>query len=292
MRRYAIMVVALAGLLLVPGWLSAQVPLRPQAYLGVVLESTPPGQAQPGVRLRQVEPGGPAEKAGLKAGDVIVGIDGKPVRDFNSLSAALHQFQPGDKVKIQVQRNGDKEEVEVTLGRRPRFPQPPVPGLGDVFPGGRRAMLGITMQEITPELKQALDLAVDQGVLVVEVTPNSPAAKAGLKLNDVIVGIDGKEIKAPRDLADAIGELEPGKEVTLQIMRGKDKKEVKAKLADASTFQGRPGIPGFVPNIPEIPQFPPFGQQGKRIEELEKRIQELEKRIQELEKRLGKEGKQ
>src|SRR4051794_548118 len=87
------------------------------AYLGV--ETSAPTSAGQGAEVQNIVPGGPAEKAKLRTGDVITKIDGQPVKSPADVSAAVNQKQPGDKVAIQVERNGLTEELTATLGTRP-----------------------------------------------------------------------------------------------------------------------------------------------------------------------------
>src|SRR4051794_1287461 len=87
------------------------------AYLGV--ETSAPTSAGQGAEVQNIVPGGPAEKAKLRTGDVITKIDGQPVKSPSDVSAAVNQKQPGDKVVVQVERNGLTEELTAKLGTRP-----------------------------------------------------------------------------------------------------------------------------------------------------------------------------
>ena len=98
----------------------------------------------------------------------------------------------------------------------------------------KRGRLGVGGQNITPELAKALGVDVDQGVVVTQVTPDSPAEKAGLKERDVITQVDGKKIDDFSALANAIGLRAPGDKVNLTILRDGDTKQISATLAKAS----------------------------------------------------------
>jgi putative serine protease PepD len=87
------------------------------AYLGV--ETSAPTSSTQGAEVQNIVPGGPAEKANLRTGDVITKIDGQPVKSPSDVSAAVNQKQPGDSVTITVQRNGLTEELTAKLGTRP-----------------------------------------------------------------------------------------------------------------------------------------------------------------------------
>ena len=107
-----------------------------------------------------------------------------------------------------------------------------------------RGWLGVSIQEITPELAKAFKLDVKEGALVAQVTPGSPADKAGLQRGDVILGVDGKSIPRPRDLSRLIASIEVGKTVKLDVLReGKSLSlpVVIEKLAGAPEAQARRG---------------------------------------------------
>jgi putative serine protease PepD len=89
-----------------------------RAYLGV--ESSADPTSPNGAEIQSVVPGGPAEKAGLKKGDLVKSIDGGTIKDPSDVSSAITAKKPGDKIVVQVERNGLSEEIDVTLGTRPR----------------------------------------------------------------------------------------------------------------------------------------------------------------------------
>jgi putative serine protease PepD len=90
------------------------------AWLGVQTSGDP--ASSNGAQVQNVTPGGPADKAGLQPNDVIKGIDGQPVHDPTELSSAIDAMKPGDKIKIQIDRNGLSQQVDATLGTRPKHP--------------------------------------------------------------------------------------------------------------------------------------------------------------------------
>jgi predicted metalloprotease with PDZ domain len=145
------------------------------------------------------------------------------------------------------------------------------------------------MQALTPELKNRLKVEADKGVVLTEVVPDSPAAKAGLKPDDVITSMGDKAVANPAELRRAIQEAGPGKEVTLKFARGNDKREVKALLGEAPP-EAMARIPRGEVRLPNInlERLMPLLEGGTRVEELERRVQQLEQRIQELEKKLEK----
>jgi putative serine protease PepD len=89
-------------------------------YLGVQTSGDP--TSQNGAQVQDVTPGGPADKAGLQHNDVIKGVDGAPVHDPTELSSIIDSKKPGDKIKIDIERNGLRQDIEATLGTRPKHP--------------------------------------------------------------------------------------------------------------------------------------------------------------------------
>ncbi|KEZ77365.1 DegQ family serine endoprotease [Salinisphaera hydrothermalis] len=102
----------------------------------------------------------------------------------------------------------------------------------------KRGMLGVVGQNLTPDLAKAFGLNIDQGVVIAQVMPDSPAAKAGIKQRDVITAVNGKEIDNFSDLQNAIGLRSPGDKVTIDLLRDGKKEQVHATLAKASEMTG------------------------------------------------------
>jgi S1-C subfamily serine protease len=243
-----------------------------RAYLGLAGE--PGGEG--GVVVRKVSANGPAAQAGLKAGDVITRVDGQQIKGFEDLADAVTRCKPGDKVKLTVRQGGAESEMVVTLAPRPDRLDARQPA-GPPF-------LGVQTQPLTADLQQRFGVKSDKGVVITEVVPGSPAAKAGLKEQDVITGVDAQPITGPQDLRDAVQKAGAGREVTLKVERGAEAKEVRARLEAAPGFGGqfpgleRPGVPpGFATDFIDTPA---------KVRALEQTVRDLEKRVRELEQRL------
>jgi predicted metalloprotease with PDZ domain len=259
-----------------------------RAYLGAFIGATEEDAAHPGAVVRQVTPDSPAATAGLQNGDVITRVDGRQVEDPQTLLNVLAQHKPGDKLKFQVERAGKEKSLEVTLGSRPaRRPGEGAPGT----PAPRErptAFLGVQvvpMEELTPRLKERLGISGEKGLVVMEVLPDSPAAKAGLRHGDVITALNGQEMTDANQFRSAITKAGAGKEVRLAVMRGKEKKDLDTKLGEAPLVgfgvlpqEGFPDLGNVVPG-----RFVTPSQEDRRIQELQDRLQQLEKRVQQLE---------
>jgi serine protease Do len=264
-----------------------------RAFLGVFIGPTEENAAHQGAAVRRVTPDSPAAKAGLQEGDVITRVDGRQVDDPESLLNVLAQHKPGDKLKFQVRRDGQEKSLDVTLGTRPA-PRPGegVPGLP--VPRERpTAFLGVQvvpMEELTPRLKERLGISAERGLVVMEVLPDSPAAKAGLRHGDVITGVNGLVTNNLLQFRAATASAGPGKQVQLDVMRGKEEKKIDATLAEAP-LEGFGTLP--LENFPDLRnvvpgQFvTPSREEARQIRELQERVQQLEQQKQGAPKKSG-----
>ena len=219
-----------------------------------------------GVRIDDVDPDSPAEKAGLREGDVVVEFDGERVRSARQFTRLVQETPDGRTVKIAVMRNGQKQTLDATPENRVTMDfgvdgdrlreeverslrefqvEPPIFRYDDRGPRrfeyrlpervmpfmGSRGRLGVTVQSLTPELEEYFG-ARNGGVLVSSVTPDSAAAKAGLKAGDVITAINGRSVTGSGDLMRELRDLTG--EVTVGILRDKQELTLKAVLTSAS----------------------------------------------------------
>jgi len=224
-------------------------------YLGIVIKDLE-GASVRGARVEEVREDSPAAKAGLKEGDVVVRFDGEAVRSAEQLRRLVRETPPGREVAIAVTRNGAEQKLTATLdkgqnrelaerwpfaGAPPAPPGAPVPpdfrfAPEDMGPGVRELhrdlrlgpqhvrlpgprKLGVQYQEISGQLAKYFHVDGDEGILVVSVDDDGPAAKAGVKAGDVLTKIDGKAVTDSEDVRREVGALESGKEATLTLQR-------------------------------------------------------------------------
>ena len=154
-----------------------------------------------GALVSEVVSGGPAEKAGVQRGDVILEFDGVAVDKMNQLPRLVAQRAPGSKVNMVVLRKGEKKTIAVTLAELKDGATP-----GEVT--GEDA-LGLTVQEITPELRKHLETEATEGLLVSGVDPSGPAAQAGIRRGDIVLEVNQSEVK---DLSSYRKALQEGKD--------------------------------------------------------------------------------
>jgi S1-C subfamily serine protease len=155
-----------------------------------------------GALVNTVEADSPAEKAGLKRGDVITAINGETVRDDNSLRNEVSQLAPGSAVKVTVLRGGKEQTLSATLAERQK------PEADPDARGSRQdsSGLGLSVEPLTRESARELGVSASAGVVVVDVLPGSRAAEAGLREGDVIAEVDGKPVGTASALRGAIAD--------------------------------------------------------------------------------------
>jgi serine protease Do len=146
-----------------------------------------------GALIPQVEAGSAADKAGIQAGDVIVAVDGQTIHKSHDLPIKIARHQPGDKVLVEVIRNGKRKVIPVIVEEMP----------DDMAVQKQQqktslAKHGLLVQPLTKALAEQLRTRSDKGVVVKQVLQQSPAARAGIQRNDVILRIDGHVIDSVR----------------------------------------------------------------------------------------------
>ncbi len=170
-----------------------------RGYLGVVIQEVTPDLAKAfkvppgkGALVGDVSPNGPAAKAGLKKGDVIVELNGKPIDGPNQLKLQIASMAPGSVAHLKILRDGQPQDVTVTLGELPEKNAESAPGGGSAENSPLR---GVQVDEITARVARELGLpATTKGVVVTDIDPGSPAADAGLRPGDVIQEINRQPI--------------------------------------------------------------------------------------------------
>lgn len=207
-------------LLAVVGTATAQPEERPFIGIGYA-------EAEDGVIVNQILPDSPAESAGLQVGDIITAVDGESVSADN-FAAVVTANAVGDEIVLTITRDGEEQELTVTLASAPETL--PMPG---GMPRGRqeRPFLGVRLEDN------------EDALTIAEVSPDSPAAEAGLEAGDVITELNGEDVTTAEAFVQSIQALETGAEVVLTIQRGAEAGEETLEITAAlgSTFEGRGG---------------------------------------------------
>ena len=158
-------------------------------------------------------------------------------------------------------------------------------GLEGLLMGGPRAYLGVSLNNLTPELSEHFGGPKQPGVIVESVADDSPADKAGLRVGDIILSIDGKDVKTATDLRSGLREKKNGDTVRLDVQRGRGRQTIVASVKERETprLLQLDELPGLVDN----PEFRArIARMGGDCGELQTRIKELETRLKDLEKKL------
>ena len=175
-----------------------------------------------GVFIQQVAPGGPAEKAGLKAGDVIVALNGKPVRNGGELVDTVTSTAVGSPLSVTVFRESKKQDFKVVVG-----------DLAQIFPDrfgegkeadtskqeGTQARFGITIENLTDARRKNLGLKEEGGVLISQVESGSFAEDIGLTARDVLLSINRQPVNSVDDVKRIQSTIKPGDAAAFRVLR-------------------------------------------------------------------------
>ena len=211
-----------------------------RGFLGVLLKELDSNMAQAlgrddraGVLITEVGVGTPAEKAGLKAGDLIVGYNGTPVESMSRLRLEISNTNPGTEVTFDIIRRGKEKKLAVALGdlSNPGESFASVQGTGETEEkakeGEKDFIDGVQIQSLNDETRTAFKVPEDvRGVIVAGVKPDSAAAEAGLQAGEIITQIDQKDVASLEDAAKAIAEFK-GEVLLLQVF-GEGRRDILA----------------------------------------------------------------
>jgi serine protease Do len=175
-----------------------------RGFLGVNIQTMTPGLAKQfdlkdtkGALVSEVTPNSPAEKAGVKSGDVILEFNGKPVKDSRNLKLAVGSTAPGTKAPVKVLRDGKAKELTVTLKE---LPGDEVASRDNKSAADTDALDGVTVADIDSTMRQQFNLPRDlKGAVVTDVDPESASFAAGLRPGDVVLEIDRKPVNSAEE---------------------------------------------------------------------------------------------
>jgi serine protease Do len=168
-----------------------------------------------GALVSYVEPDGPAQKAGLRPGDVVLEVDDKPIDQSSALSNTIAAIKPGTDTKLTVWRGGKEEHVDVHVAQLEE-PETRAAGARPSNKSEEGAKLGLVVRPLSPEEKQSVGT---EGSLVVE-DVQGPAARAGLQPGDVILAVNNRSVRSVQDLRTEAAKLRGGDSAALLVERG------------------------------------------------------------------------
>jgi serine protease Do len=205
-----------------------------RGWLGVQIQTVTPDLASAlgldrpkGALVAVVQPDSPAEKAQLKAGDVILRFDGKAVDEMRDLPRLVAAVPAGREVEVVVWRDKTEKSIEVEIAKLQEEQQvaaasPAEPEKGDTTTHASR-LLGLTLAAITPELKRQYGLGdAVQGVLVVDVDEDGPAADQGIRAGDVIEKVAHAAVSSPADVDKLANEAREANQKALLLLLNRD----------------------------------------------------------------------
>ncbi len=190
-----------------------------RGFLGVLIQKVTPDIAESlglekaqGALVANVSKDGPADKAGVKVGDVIIEFDGKEVKDSGDLPIIVARTAVDKKVRMKVVREKKEVVLSVAVGE-----------LKDeevVASTPEKGELGLTVQRLTPQMAESLGLEKSDGVVVSAVEPGSAADEAGIRRGDVIMEIDRRSVRNIEDYRKAIAAMKKGRGILFLVRRG------------------------------------------------------------------------
>jgi serine protease Do len=198
-----------------------------RGWLGVTIQELTPELSQKfglksekGALVGDVAKGSPAEKSGIKRGDIILEYNGKKISDVGNLRNMVAQSKVGSEIPITIMRAGKEYAVKVVIVELPKE-------IADATPGNApedsnlEGLSGLTAMELSREIARQLGLHKDEkGVVVVRVEAGSPAEEAGIRKGDVIQEIDRKRIEGLNDYNKAVSGVKQGDAALLFVNRG------------------------------------------------------------------------
>jgi serine protease Do len=195
-----------------------------RGWLGVGIQRLTPElaesmklKADEGVLVSQVMEGGPAEKAGLKAGDVILEFAGKPVKTPSELQNSVAWGEPGTKADVVILRGGKRQTLKVTIDKRPEQPEALAAAPG---PPANLKDIGIEVGNVTPEAAQRFGYKPGQGVLITGVEAGGLGAMAGLRSGMLILQAAGRKVTSVAELREAMSKADVAKGIPMLVRAG------------------------------------------------------------------------
>jgi serine protease Do len=194
--------------------------------------------APAGALIAGISPNGPAAKAGLKEGDLIMAFDGKPIRDSRELPRVVAETQIGKTVNVDYLRRGKKDTLHMTVARLQDDEKPAAQKTSAALPAGKPkskvAQLGLSLSSLDADARAHYKIGNDVlGVVVTDVDPDSAAADRNIRPGDVIIEVQSQPVRSPEDVAKKIdADVKAGRKVEMILInRGGDSTFVALRLS-------------------------------------------------------------
>ena len=207
-----------------------------RGWLGIMIQDLTPELAESfgtkqtkGIIVADVVADGPADKAGIKRGDLVTALNGKPIDSTHMLSRMVAATAPNTQLTLQVIRDGKPKDIKVTIGTMPDETE-----AGQAVK--KESSWGITVQNITPEIARRFGWDEnEQGVVISEVQPGSPAGESRLRSGDLIKEVNRQKVQNIRDYNQALQKQKKGETLLLLVKRGQNTFYVALKPAPAGS---------------------------------------------------------
>jgi S1-C subfamily serine protease len=256
-----------------------------------------------GVVVNDIADKSPAEKAGLKAKDVILAWNGKTLKGSEELTELVGSSNVGDNVKLSVNRGGKNIDLTLQVGEREETTKSlrgENPGSGNYhkfMESFKTVGIGVSMQTLSGKLGDYFGVPDGKGALITEVMKDTPAEKSGLKVGDVIVQVDKDKVESPSDVSSIIHEKEKGDKVDLVLVRDKAQKTISLEVDEIDSF-------GSVDPSDMYQQFFGNGNRAgrapamlfhgdlnnddtqRKMEELQNKLEEMQRKLEKLESKM------
>jgi len=187
-----------------------------RGWLGMTVVEEP---GKHSAQVVDVYPGGPAAAAGLRAGDRVTTINGRPVDSYLQLLRKISLLAPGTLVRMGVQRGTAAREFTARVAERPVRPTPAGGPTGEVESQGDLDRLGLSVSDLDVDSANRLGARSPFGAWVAQVAPNGPAARAGVRIGDVVVEAAGQRVASVESFRSALAERSAGSRLTLEVER-------------------------------------------------------------------------
>lgn len=197
-----------------------------RGYLGVTITEVTPEKAKglglnttEGALVNDVQPDTPASKAGIQSGDLIISFDGKTVKNQHELTDTVARTPVGKKVEVKFIRDGKTQLATIETAERKIGANLGLVDPEENIPEEKESNVKLGISASTLNTEQTAELKIKSGVVIDQITPNSPAAEAGLRKGDVIHQINRQTIKSVLDLNNIMKSVNQGDTIILQVER-------------------------------------------------------------------------
>lgn len=274
-----------------------------RGWIGVTVQDIDPSLREAmslpqdgGALVSDVVPDSPADRAGLRTRDVILRVGGTPVEDSGDLIASLREMSPGDEIEAMVLRGDEQLTKRIVLADRPDagasdegLPAPieSLKGLPRLLQRPREGgLLGVQVHPLDEHLAPYFKAREDGGLLVLSVTPDSPADHSGMLPGDVLLRFNGEPLSEPQDLRQLVVRVDPGQEWTSEAIRDGKLREFHGRMDPAAQrgierrLRRSPVRPGFNLDEGSVSARREVRRLEQELEKLRERVSQLERRIQ------------